>query len=122
MQISSIFGVLFIVLTVSSCANNAMQDDMEPNCEEFSEVSYSNEIAPILNGAGCFGCHNEGFASGGVELQPFSELQNEALNGKLLCSIEWTNNCNQMPQGGPQLRECDIKKIRTWVEEGALEN
>ena len=27
-----------------------------------------------------------------------------------------------MPQGGPQLQECDINKIAAWVHRGAQDN
>ena len=113
-----------LVCMFQSCVSNSMQDDMivEPSCNEPEMVSYEMDVEPVLLDYTCIGCHNENFQSGGVALSPFDALQDEALNGKLLCSIEWTNNCDPMPKNGAKMDECEINIIRSWIAAGAPNN
>lgn len=85
------------------------------------DISYSSDILPIID-LNCLVCHNQSSALGDIVLEPHPELQNYALNGNLLCSIEHISGCSEMPKNASKLLECDIEKIKIWVNEGALEN
>lgn len=95
------------------------------SCEEAvcdtSDVTYAGYIRPFLD-LHCTGCHTGTNAGGGVFLSGFSTVQEVALNGRLLGSIQHDEGFVQMPQGEDKLESCDITKIRLWIEEGAPNN
>ena len=86
------------------------------------QVSFATDIVPILNNAGCIGCHNGAGASGNVNLEDYSNTLIPTQNGDLLSSIEHDGNASKMPQGGQKLLESQIQLFRCWIEQGALDN
>lgn len=95
------------------------------NCDTTSNMSFQTHIKPILNNS-CGSnnsCHNTGGAGGGVILENFSGVKSAVNSGKLLSSITWDGNANQMPKGSPsKLNDCSIAKIQKWIDNGALDN
>lgn len=84
-------------------------------CDTTNAISYSSQIVPILNSA-CTGCHN---SSGSAhDLTTHSAVQVDALAGTLYNDVF----SGAMPQGGSKLSDCDIAKIKKWVDAGALNN
>lgn len=92
-----------------------------PTCSTL-DMSYANDIAPILDQGGCLSCHNDGFASGGVSLQGYDAAREMALSGRLMGSIKHETGFAWMPQGMPQLDKCYIDKISAWIDQGTLNN
>jgi hypothetical protein len=41
-------------------------------------------------------------------------------NGRFWGAINHEDGYSPMPQNLPKLNDCDLKKIRTWIDEGAL--
>lgn len=81
-------------------------------------VTLSAVVKPILN-QHCIGCHNAGFASGGVDLETYTQLASSANSGKLLSSVKHDGKASPMPKGSPKLDECSIHKIEKWIRLGA---
>jgi hypothetical protein len=92
-----------------------------PTCSTL-DMSYTRDIAPILDEGGCLSCHNDGFASGGVSLQGYEATKQMAVSGRLLGSIKHEDGYAWMPQGMPQLDKCYIDKVSAWIQQGALNN
>ena len=84
-------------------------------CDTANAISYSSQIAPILSSA-CLGCHNS--AGSAHSLSAHSAVQVDALSGALYTDV----STGAMPQGGSKLSDCDIAKIKKWVDAGALNN
>lgn len=86
---------------------------------------YSMDILPILQ-TNCYSCHSAaavaGGDGGGNNFEVFSVLQTLALNGKLVGSVDHQTGFIPMPQFGNKLSNCDISKIKLWVNSGALNN
>lgn len=87
-----------------------------------TEMSYSNDIAPILQGNGCVGCHNNSLQSGGVNLEGYENVKSSAETGKLLGTINHDDGFKPMPQGMAKIENCQIEKIKAWIEQGTLNN
>ena len=84
-------------------------------CDTVNAISYASQIVPILNSA-CTGCHN---SSGTAhDMTNWNSVKNDALSGDLYNDV----NSGSMPQGGSKLSDCDIAKIKKWVDAGALDN
>jgi len=96
------------------------EDDLYPICDT-TAVSYNDDVLPIID-ANCLGCHNSDDQEAGVVLEPHAELQAFALDGFIECVIEHAPGCTPMPVNGDKLEDCEITKIKIWIDEGALEN
>ena len=110
------------VFTLSSCwYDNEEELFGDVNCPT-ENMSLSNDITPILNGNGCIGCHNNSSQSGGVNLEGFENIKLNADNGKLYGSVNHSDGFKKMPQGGARIDQCQIDKIKAWIDQGTLNN
>jgi hypothetical protein len=80
-------------------------------------VTYANFIYPLMANK-CNGCHAGSSASGGIKLTTYTEVRNEALNGRLYGSIAWLSGYKAMPDGGAQLSNCYQNKVQAWINAG----
>jgi hypothetical protein len=83
------------------------------NTCDTNNVTYTNQVASVIQ-TYCVGCHNGSSGSGGVNLNSYTAVKNETLNGKLICTILQTGGCSPMPKSGPKLSLCDIRKFELW--------
>lgn len=104
---------------VSSCYYD-VEEELYPGggCET-ANMSYTNDIIPILTNNGCLGCHGD-LAT--LDLTGYQDLKIYADNGALLGSIRHENGYRPMPDNMPKIDQCDIDKIAAWIEQGTLEN
>ncbi len=89
-------------------------------------VRYSIEINAILD-ASCKSCHDGTNSISGIDLYDYETISGYALDGKftygtLLSAVMHEGGAPEMPQGQPQLPDCDINKIAAWVHSGAPDN
>jgi hypothetical protein len=94
--------------------------DQSNTCDTLA-VSFSKIILPIIN-THCKTCHSGSTPFGNVFLTNFAEVRNYALNGKLVCVINWNNGCPKMPSGGQKLDDCSINQIENWINQGSQNN
>jgi len=118
------YYIPFIFLCVTlifqgSCTYDS-EEELYPFCDTLS-VGYSADISEII-ASNCLGCHNNIDQQGGIVLEEHSQVQNLALNGVLVCAVSFNPDCIAMPLDEDQLPKCEIDKIITWVNEGALDN
>lgn len=85
-----------------------------------TNMSYNNHIKPIL--ASCVSCHKSGNVSGGVSLDTYQGVKSSVAGGKLLGSISWTAGSKTMPPGGTKMSDCNIKKVKSWIDAGSPDN
>ena len=105
---------------LSSCEWNN-EEDLYPvvtGCDT-TNITYSGTVAVILDG-NCVSCHNSSFGQGGVVVDNYDDLKVVVDNGRFWGAINHEEGYLPMPQNLPKLNECDLKKIRTWIDEGAL--
>lgn len=89
--------------------------DCKAPCDT-SNVTFALTIFPIIQNA-CLGCHN----STEPTIKNYTETKTIVDNGKLWCTIN-ANGCTLMPKGGPKLSDCNILKIKKWLDAGAPNN
>jgi hypothetical protein len=104
---------------INQGAKNEICVGNQNNCI-VTNMSYVNNIKPILSS--CTSCHKKGNASGGVLLDTYQGVKTSLSGGKLLGSISWASGFNAMPPGGSKMGECNIKKVKSWIDAGSLEN
>lgn len=87
-----------------------------------TDMSFATHIKPILQ-SNCYSCHsNANFAVSGVKLEDHADVKAHADDGDLMGTITHAAGFPAMPQGGSKLSNCNISKIRAWVDAGAPNN
>jgi len=95
---------------------------LEQECD-VTEISYQGDVVPIVDQF-CFACHSTEGAEedgAGIILDTYLDIKSWA-DESLYCAVNHGEDCENMPKNQPQLSECNILIIKTWIDEGALEN
>lgn len=136
MPISRLLGVLLAFLLLSCSKQKDYGPAPNPptgGCADTLTISYQNTIVPIL-AANCYRCHgtNSNSGSGGIILQDFTVLKRFATTtqlNKTMGSLLYGNITHagrpyytNMPFDGGKLSDCDILKIRKWIDAGIPQN
>jgi len=86
-----------------------------------SNVTYSATISVIMS-SNCNSCHSGSTPQGNLKTDNYTDLKTIADNGKLWGAVNHENGFSQMPKDRPKLSDCDLSKIRIWIDGGALNN
>ena len=87
-----------------------------------NNVTYSGTISKIMT-ANCNSCHNAVTAGGSVITYTYVGLYKAAITDSLIMkAITNDPSVIPMPKGGSRLSDCDISKIRIWINAGAPNN
>lgn len=117
----SFLPVLITLLLVFSCSKkNEEELGAGATCDSNS-MTYAANIKPILQNA-CFSCHGNGLSQNGINFDTYSGVKAVADNGKLVGAITHASGFSPMPQSAPKLSDCNINKIKDWVNQGAPNN
>ncbi|MCU7549473.1 cytochrome c [Chitinophagaceae bacterium LB-8] len=129
---STLFSLLtFATILITSCSKDNEQDEAQnqnpsgggnggSTCDTVN-IKYATGVVPILQ-ANCYVCHGNGSAEGSVTLDNYNALKTKANNGTLLGVITHAAGYPQMPKNGAKLSDCNINKIRSWINNGAQNN
>ncbi|NNE13327.1 MAG: hypothetical protein HKN51_00035 [Saprospiraceae bacterium] len=85
------------------------------------DISFSDFIFPTLE-TFCISCHSGGYPSGGVSLDDYDAIFEHVESGRLIGSMNWESGFVNMPLGQPQLDDCILEKIESWINDGAQNN
>lgn len=131
MKKTILISLACIAITIFSCSKSS-EDTLEPdpnpggggnnNCDT-TDITYAADIVPILQ-SNCYSCHGENTNSGsmGIVLEGYDNIKPKADNGTLIGVITHAAGFPPMPKDGAKLSECNINKIRAWIDEGAQDN
>jgi len=119
---------LVLAVIVYSCSKSNEEEvktgfygSTPPNCDT-ANMSYATDIKPILQ-ANCYSCHsNSTFTISGTKLENYNDLIHHVEEGDVLGAITHAAGFPAMPENAPKLSDCDINKIKAWIERGALNN
>ena len=114
--ISTVFVLLY---SMQSCTyNNATE--LYP-CDSLN-VSYKQDIEPIIRN-NCYACHGNGNSEvfgNGNNFQAYDSIV--GYTPIIVPSITHAPGAIAMPKGRPKLNDCDIAKIKNWINNGAPNN
>ncbi len=133
MKTERIAGVLLLVFAlVAGCKDLGTAPPVQQTGPPpASNVSFRQDILPVLTRSGCVGCHG---GTNGLHVNTVAGLLAGGLHGPAIVpgkpdssNIVKKISPNppfgvRMPQGGPYLSDADIQLIRTWIAEGAKDN
>ncbi|GHU57830.1 hypothetical protein FACS189444_0550 [Spirochaetia bacterium] len=117
--------LLSSLLFFESCTKQSEDQLLSPStlsCDTIN-VQYSTTIVAILN-ANCYRCHGAvtNGGSGGIILEGYFNLKKWADNGYLVGNITHAPGYVPMPYDGGKLSDCDINKIKAWINQGTKNN
>lgn len=124
--LSSVLMLLVVSAALHSCSKaneTALQQESNLTCDTVG-MKFKADVLPILTD-NCFSCHSaQTYLSSGSNLnyEDFGTLEMEVTNGNLLNAIQHTGSVTPMPLNLPQLSDCEINKIRDWINNGAQNN
>lgn len=113
---------LGFILLISACKYDNEEDLYSSSNCETDDMSYVEDITPILTNYRCISCHNTTSPGGSVDLDSYDEVKIYVDNGRLLGSIKHSDGFSAMPQFSSQMAQCDIDKIEAWIYDGAKNN
>jgi hypothetical protein len=85
-------------------------------------VTYSQTITALINQYGCLNCHSSNNPSANINLQSYTAVKAQADNGRLSGAINHTPGFAPMPMGGFKMSDCDLKKVKAWIDAGSPNN
>jgi len=126
----SIYLLAFVlILGFQQCSPKSkditLPDDNPMECEDLN-VSFSATVMPIIN-ANCLSCHSGAGANGGIRLENLTEISTQAAispgnYGSLYGVISHSSGNSPMPKNTSKLSDCDISKIKSWIDAGMPDN
>jgi cytochrome c5 len=122
-----ILTILTVVLgiTIFACTNRKEVIEYPTTVPCDTTVSrFSVEVKDVFDRQ-CNRCHGASVANtlgGGTNLQNYSTVRAYARSGILMDNITFASTGNPMPKGGSKIPDCDINKIRAWINRGSLNN
>lgn len=115
---------LFAFLSFEGCYYDNEEDlyPIDPGliCDTVN-VSYQNTVKAILE-TNCVGCHTGSFPNGNQLLDNYQSVADIANTGKLFGVINHENGFKSMPPNVNKINDCDIDKIKSWIDAGAKNN
>ncbi len=119
-------GFLLLALVFVGCTYSKKEVDYPlVNTCDTSNVKFSVNLLPLF-AAKCSStdCHNSTDIAGGWVLENWVGVKDlvDNGNGRLIKAIEHDPSASAMPKGGAKLSDCEISKIKAWINAGALEN
>lgn len=113
----------FILIFAFSCTNKKEDPEVvvAPSLCDTENITYSGFVEPLLF-THCVNCHNDVTTSGNVDLSTHAKVKVSADNGDLYGAISHQENYTPMPFSQDKLPECDIAKIKAWIDQGAPNN
>lgn len=114
------------LLLLSSCLYNNLEEmyPVEEVCvTDTVNVTYTKDIQPLLseNCGTNNSCHQASGNLSDVPLVTYDDVNNVVITGQLLSSVVHDGNTAEMPKDLPKLQDCQINKIKAWINQGLVE-
>lgn len=112
---------IFLFALFMGCYYDVEEDfRMDTECNT-DNITYSEDILNIVSNR-CYKCHAASLNLGNVTLEGYDKISIYVNSGRLLGAIRREPGYSPMPQNESMLPDCDIRKIETWVNDGAPNN
>lgn len=117
-----IFFVFALCLSLTFACGGDDEDGGETPMDcSTRNVSYSNDIVPILGQACAIpNCHVNGFINGDYEM--YADLKAQSDNGSLRNQVESGAMPPSNTAGQAELTDNEVETFLCWIEDGAPEN
>jgi hypothetical protein len=110
------FIAAIVLLFFYGCKKESVQA-LDP-CST-ANVTYTNFVSGILQSYGCTGCHNNQSQPNGINWEGYQNAKTSALGGRMMGAISHAPGYSPMPKTGGKLTDCEINKVKAWIDAGA---
>ncbi len=125
MKVKLFLYITLLLSMASSCyydSEQALYQYVGTECDT-SNVTFSLDIAPlVLKSCASAGCHDATTAASSIILENYTQIKRSVDSNRFYGSISHNPKYKPMPLGGQFLPQCDIDKIKVWIDGGALDN
>ena len=104
-----------------SCKNDKAELLYPPVPCDTANVRYSTVIINILRN-NCYRCHAGNITVGPFNLDSYAAVQIRAADGELWAAVSHAPGVTPMPKDSPKLSDCDLAKIKKWLDDGYPNN
>ncbi|MBO9702103.1 MAG: hypothetical protein J7604_17980 [Sporocytophaga sp.] len=118
-HIYHILFVLLFTLIVNGC-NYDKFEELYPQtlnnnpCDSSVASTYNLSVKYILS-SNCISCHSSDIASGGVILDNYEAVLEQAQKGALMGAVLHKGGYQPMPPGS-SIPQCQIEKLQKWID------
>lgn len=118
--------VVLIIMGLSACTykKEPIAYPVAATACDTMNVRYLTDITKILS-ANCYQCHSSALAisnGGGNVMDSYGAIIPYVSSGLLLNVVQHSPGFSPMPKNGSKLSDCDIAKIRKWINNGSPNN
>jgi cytochrome c5 len=110
--------VLPIVILFSGCYYDHAEELYPTGTCDATNITYANGVQEIMTRNSCLSCHSGTTPDGGILLDTYANVKLRVSDGKLWGSINHLSGFKAMPQGASKISQCDINKIKAWMDAG----
>ncbi len=117
----TIIACLAGVLSITGCYYDNVEELYPDGCRT-TDVRYTDDVIPILEGNNCLSCHNDEDQQGNINLEGYENVLERVEDGSLMGSIRHEDDWEAMPLTGNKMSNCSIQRLQSWIDAGALNN
>jgi hypothetical protein len=111
--------VAIAALSVTSCYYDNAEELYKVEPCDITAVTYSQDVSVIIS-YNCLACHSGPTPEKDLDLSTYSNVFANAAKVRSRINLS-TNSDTIMPPTG-RMSECNIEKVSTWIDQGAINN
>ncbi len=105
-----------MLVSFQACTKDNLEDISLGSCDTIN-MTYTKNIAGIFE-KNCYECHNQSYFNKNIKLDRYGDLRVAVNSGKLWKAINHFEGVTPMPYQRSKLPECEIAKIKNWINNG----
>lgn len=123
MKTKILIAVALSIIVLSTGCHYDVEEKLygTPACDT-SNITYSITISGIISTYSCLTCHSGPTPSGSFNLDSYFNVKAKVDDGRLFGAINHSAGFIFMPQNAPKMSQCDIAKVKAWIDAGAPNN
>jgi hypothetical protein len=114
-------GMFLIAVTSTGCYYDKEEILYPQTVCDTASVTYSSSVVPILI-SNCTSCHGGNTPSAGIKLDVYADVKIQVINGRLWGAVSHAISYSPMPKNGTKMSDCNLTKIKKWIDAGAPNN
>jgi cytochrome c5 len=112
----NLFLILLGLGVFSSCYYDKAEKLYPSTTTADTNITYTSGAKTVFEN-NCVSCHATSSPSGGITLDNYADARVNTLSGSVLCCIQYTGACSNMPKSG-KMSDANITAISNWKNKG----
>ena len=115
----NILLIMLAAIGATSCYYDNAEELYQQEPCDVSAVTYSQDVSVIINN-NCLSCHSGPNAEANLDLSTYGTVSANAAVIKVRINLP-AGDPGVMPPTGP-MSPCNMNKVTTWIDQGAINN